>query len=51
MIRLLWIRKMADAGIALDDDALFDAWETLPPATADDGEDEARPQLRQQEAD
>jgi hypothetical protein len=30
MIRLLWIRKMADAGIALDDDALFDAWDTLP---------------------
>ncbi|WSL51653.1 MerR family transcriptional regulator [Streptomyces sp. NBC_01725] len=38
MIRLLWIRKMADAGIALDD--IRDAF-TTDTASADDGEDGA----------
>lgn len=30
-----------ESGLGEDDDALFDAWDTLHPATADDGEDEA----------
>lgn len=30
-----------DSGLAQDDDALFDAWEALHPATADESEDEA----------
>ncbi|MBM7442441.1 MerR family transcriptional regulator [Streptomyces sp. HB132] len=29
-----------ESGLDKDDDALFDAWDTLHPATADDGEDE-----------
>lgn len=38
MIRLLWIRKMADAGIALDD--IRDAFADTPPAGDDDGDGE-----------
>ncbi|MGW6269181.1 MerR family transcriptional regulator [Streptomyces sp. NPDC055060] len=30
-----------ESGLSDDDDALFDAWDTLHPAAADDGEDEA----------
>lgn len=30
-----------DSGLAESDDALFDSWDTLHPATADEGEDEA----------
>lgn len=30
-----------ESSLGKDDDALFDAWDTLHPATADDGEDEA----------
>ncbi|QFU92677.1 Mercuric resistance operon regulatory protein [Amycolatopsis sp. YIM 10] len=30
-----------ESGLDKEDDALFDAWDTLHPATADDGEDEA----------
>ncbi|RII09137.1 Mercuric resistance operon regulatory protein [Streptomyces sp. YIM 130001] len=36
-----------ESGLDEDDDALFDAWDTLHPATADDGEDGVSPGRRE----
>jgi DNA-binding transcriptional MerR regulator len=47
MIRLLWIRRMADAGVALDD--IRDAFADAPPA-GDDGEREVTGILERLEA-
>ncbi|WP_328498890.1 MerR family transcriptional regulator [Streptomyces sp. NBC_00414] len=40
-----------ESGLGKDDDALFDAWDTSHPATADDGEDEADLSPGRQEAE
>ncbi|WP_436887127.1 MerR family transcriptional regulator [Nocardiopsis dassonvillei] len=40
-----------ESGLDKDDDALFDAWDTLHPAPADDGEDGAGPGSGRREAD
>ncbi|MEV5353027.1 MerR family transcriptional regulator [Streptomyces sp. NPDC052693] len=40
-----------ESGLEKDEDALFDAWDTSPPATADDGEDEADFRSGRREAD
>ncbi|MGV9557452.1 MerR family transcriptional regulator [Streptomyces sp. NPDC003522] len=40
-----------ESGLGKDDDALFDDWDTLHPATADDGEDEADLGSGRREAD
>lgn len=40
-----------ESGLDKDDDALFDAWDTVHPATADDGEDEADLRSGRREAD
>jgi hypothetical protein len=40
-----------ESGLDKDDDALFDAWDTLHPATADDGENEADLSSGRREAD
>ncbi|RYJ21820.1 hypothetical protein CU044_6204 [Streptomyces sp. L-9-10] len=40
-----------ESGLGKDDDALFDAWDTLHPAAADDGEDETDLSSGRREAD